>query len=248
MPIVTKRSSKARIWKDARTRIADVVQRHALAAEPVDVLGGEARLFVVVPDAAHGELAAVARVGVQRFAEPAKIVRDQLRGRAENMARGAIILLQPDHMRAGEILLEAQDVVHLRAAPAVDGLVVVADAADVVVPLREQPQPEILRDVGVLVLVHQDVGEPAVILAQNVGVFLEQPQIFEQQIAEIGRVQLLEPLLIRRVKLDAAPLREAESVARRHLLRDQSLVSSSRRSGRQAAAQASAFRRASPPG
>ena len=60
--------------------------------------------------------------------------------------------------------------------------------------------------------------------SQDVRVFLEQPQVFEQQIAEIGRVQLLQPLLIRRVKLDAAPIREAESVARGHLLRDQPLV------------------------
>ncbi len=163
--MVTKRSSKLRIWKLARDEDRHAVQRDALAAQAVDVLGGEARLLVVVPDAAHGELAAVARVGVQGLAEAAEIVRDQLRGRAEDMARGAVILLQPDHMRAGEILLEAQDVVHFRAAPAVDGLVVVADATDVVVPLCEQPQPEILRDVRVLVLVHEDVGEPAVILA-----------------------------------------------------------------------------------
>ena len=43
----------------------------------------------------------------------------------------AVITLQPDHRRAGEVVLEAQDVVDLGAAPAVDRLVVVADAADV---------------------------------------------------------------------------------------------------------------------
>ena len=179
-----------------------------------------ARLLVVVPDAAHGELAAVARVGVQASCRAGRRLFAISFEAAPRICAGrAVILLQPDHVRAGEILLEAQDVVHLRAAPAIDGLVVVADAADVVVALREQPQPEILRDVGVLVLVHQDVGEPAVILLENVRVFLEQPQVFEQQVAEIGRVQLLEPLLIGRVKLDAAPVREAERLARRHLRR-----------------------------
>ena len=133
-------------------------------------------------------------------------------------------MLQPDHMRAGEILLETQDVVHFRAAPAIDGLVVVADAADVVVPLREQPQPEILRDVRVLILVHQDVGEPAVILLENVRVLHEKPDVFEKQIAEIDGVQLLQPLLIRRIQLDAAPVREAESGACGDFFRDEALV------------------------
>ena len=53
---------------------------------------------------------------------------------------------------------------------------------------------------------------------------MKQPQIFEKQIAEIGRVQLLQPLLIRRVKLDAAPIRETEGVARGHLVRREPLV------------------------
>ena len=130
----------------------------------------------------------------------------------------AVVALEPDDLGAGEIVLEAQDVVDLGAAPAVDRLVVVADAADVLergalrrarcarlsplaervrvraltrecrspltrlaradsglarsrrpgddgggraplVRLPQQPQPQILRDVGVLILVHQDVVE-----------------------------------------------------------------------------------------
>src|SRR6185295_17520304 len=55
--------------------------------------------------------------------------------RGEDVAGGAIVALEPDHLGAGEVLLEAQDVVDLGAAPAVDRLVVVAYAADV---LRRQ--------------------------------------------------------------------------------------------------------------
>ena len=43
----------------------------------------------------------------------------------------AVVALQADDVGAGEVVLEAQDVVDLRAAPAVDRLVVVADAAEV---------------------------------------------------------------------------------------------------------------------
>src|SRR6185312_10784436 len=42
-----------------------------------------------------------------------------------------VIALEPDDLGAGKVVLEAQDVVDLGAAPAVDRLVVVADAADV---------------------------------------------------------------------------------------------------------------------
>ena len=53
------------------------------------------------------------------------------RGGGEDMAGGAVVALQPDDLGAGKVLLEAQDVVDLGAAPAIDRLVVVADAADV---------------------------------------------------------------------------------------------------------------------
>ena len=73
----------------------------------------------------------VGAVGEQRLAEPALIVGDQVRGGAEDMGGGAVVALQPDDGGAGKILVEAQDVVDLGAAPAIDRLVVVADAADV---------------------------------------------------------------------------------------------------------------------
>src|SRR6516165_11068857 len=58
-------------------------------------------------------------------------MRDQIGCGGEDMAGGAVIALEPDHLGAGKIVLEAQNVVDLGAAPAVDRLVVIADAADV---------------------------------------------------------------------------------------------------------------------
>ena len=75
------------------------------------------------------------------------------------MRRRAVVAFQADDPGAGEIVLEAQDVADLGAAPGVDRLVVVADAAEVVMALRQRPQPQVLGDVGVLVLVDQDVAE-----------------------------------------------------------------------------------------
>ncbi len=70
-------------------------------------------------------------------------------------------------------------------------------------PARQQPQPQILRHVGILIFVHQDIAEPALILFQHVRVFLEDHHHMQQQIAEIDRVQLPQTGLILRVKLDA---------------------------------------------
>ena len=140
------------------------------------------------------------------------------------MRRRAVVAFEPDHGGAGKILLEAQDVVDLGAAPAVDRLVVVADAADVAPPLGEQPQPQILGDVGVLVLVDQHVAEAPVIVGEHVGVLAQDPQRLEQQVAEIGGVQHLQPLLIGGVELPAAAVGEGARVALRHVLRRQPAV------------------------
>ena len=58
-------------------------------------------------------------------------MRDEMRGGGEDVAGRAIVAFEPDHLRAGKILLEPQDVVDFGAAPAIDRLIVVADAADI---------------------------------------------------------------------------------------------------------------------
>ena len=127
-------------------------------------------------------------VGAERFAEPSFVVRDQAGGRAEDVAGRAVIALEPDDLGAGEVGLEPENVVHLRAAPAIDRLIVVADAANIAVALGEQAQPEILRHVGVLILVHQHIEEALLIFFQHVGVLLKQAQILQEKIAEVGSV------------------------------------------------------------
>src|SRR5262249_48405832 len=69
-------------------------------------------------------------LGAQRLAEPALVVGDEVRGGGEDVGGRAVIALEADDLGAGEIVLEAQNVVHLGPAPAVDRLVVVSHAAD----------------------------------------------------------------------------------------------------------------------
>ena len=106
-------------------------------------------------------------------------------------------------MGAGEIFLEPQDIADLGPAPAVDGLIIIADAADVLVTIGEQAQPEVLGDVSVLVFVHEDVTEPAAVLVENILILLEDRDHVEQQVSEIGGVQLDQAGLVLGVKFNA---------------------------------------------
>ena len=194
-----------------------LVRAFALALLRLDVLADDARLLLRIPHAADGRLDALLAVGEKRLAEPVLVVGDEMRGGGEDVPRRAVVALEPHDGRAGKVLLEAQDVLDVGAAPAVDRLVVVADAADVVPPLRDQPQPEILHGVGVLVLVDEHVFEALVVLAQHVGIVAEQPQAFEQEVAEVDRVEDLQPLLIELVERGALAVAEGGGLARRHM-------------------------------
>ena len=109
----------------------DLVEVFARALQLLDLLADGAGFLFGIPGAGDGDLFAVDILGAQRLAEAAFIVRDQMRGGGEDVAGGAVVALEADDFRAGKIVLEAQDVVDLGAAPAIDRLVVVADAADV---------------------------------------------------------------------------------------------------------------------
>ena len=130
----------------------------------------------------------------------------------------AVVALEPDHVGAREILLEAQDVADLGAAPAVDRLVVVADAGDVPVLLGEQAQPEVLGDVGVLVLVDQDRAKAPLVVGEDLGLLPEQAEAVQEQIAEVAGVQRQQPLLIGGVQRPRAAEREVVDVGLRHLV------------------------------
>src|SRR6185312_11890661 len=115
----------------------DLVERMVLALvarralEALDLLADGAGLFLRVPGAGGGDLLAEHVLGAQSLAKPAFVVGDEMRGGGEDVAGRAVIALEADHRGAGEVVVEAQDVVDLGAAPAIDRLVVVADAADV---------------------------------------------------------------------------------------------------------------------
>ena len=172
----------------------------------------------------------------------ALVAGDQTGGGCKDMAGRAIVAFEADDLRAREILVEAQDVVDLGAAPAIDRLVVIAHAADVGRTLRQQSQPQVLDDVGVLVLVDQNVAEAAVVfLARTSGFSREQAEAFEQQIAEVGQAfSSFRRLLIGRIEGRTLAAAEGIALAGWNLARASGRGSSSCRSGRRVGGRASA--------
>ncbi len=202
----------------------DLVQRVSGRAQALDGLADRARLLLVVPDACDGHLRAQRAIGEKRLAEPAPVAGDEARRCRENVARGPVIALEADHAGAGKVRLEAQDVVDLGPAPAVDRLVVVTHAADIGRALGQELEPEVLGDVGILVLVDEDEAEAALVVGEHVVVLAKEPQALEEKVAEVRGIELLQAALIGAIELGAASLSETESLAGGNLVGCQAAV------------------------
>ena len=137
---------------------------------------------------------------------------NQMGGNVEDRLGGAVILLQTDDFRAWKVPLKAQNIAHFRAAPAIDRLVIIAHAANVLMLLGEEPQPQILAHVGVLILIDQDVAEAALIIGKDIRMGLENGNAVQQQIPEIAGIQRPQPLLILGIKRDAFAVGKAMRV------------------------------------
>ena len=66
-------------------------------------------------------------------------------------------------LRVGKVLLELENVADIGAAPGVDALVLVAHGADVLVLAGQQLHQLVLRAVGVLVLVDEQIAIAALV-------------------------------------------------------------------------------------
>ena len=133
------------VLQHARLRVRpvedrDLVAVEALLDEPRDLDRDEARLRVLVLelDDAHG--VADPEVGPEALRLPLAVVRDHRVRGLEDRVRRAVVLLERDRLRAGEVVLELHDVAEVSAAERVDRLVGVADREQVQVLLGEQLQ------------------------------------------------------------------------------------------------------------
>ena len=110
---------------------------------------------------------------------------------------GAVIFLQPDDLGIWEKLFELKDVGDLRAAPAVDRLVVISDDADMEMRRADELLEELhLEGIGVLELVHRDAGIPEAKHIPDIRVLTEDFLGEQQQVVEIHGVLRAQLVLI----------------------------------------------------
>ena len=179
---------------DEHGEIAVVVvgSRHDVADLPHD----EVSFVAVVVGFVVDDLAAFWILGPEGFVFAGGIVGDDGVGEVEDGLGGAVVFLELDHGGVRIVLFEAEDVLHIGAAPLVDGLVVVADDTDVTVFRSEEMHQLVLDAVGVLVLIDEDVLEAVLVFLENVGMLAEELRRQAENIVEIDGVVLRQGVLV----------------------------------------------------
>ena len=133
-------------------------------------------------------------------------------GGLENIAGGAVILFQTNGVGSGEITTELLDVFNTRAAPTVDGLVIITDGEDMRPLTGQQANPRVLDGIGILKFVHQNVLETLTVVFEQTRIF--QPQLMgaQQQLGKVHQPGALTQRFIGTVNIDHLPLKGVTEV------------------------------------
>ena len=116
--------------------------------------------------------------------------------RVEDGLAGAVVLLEVDHVRVGVVLAEVEDVADVGATKAVDRLVVISDHGDVAVLRGEQVDEHVLRAVGVLVLVDEDMSKAVSPLGERLLVGAVELDQLHDQVVEVEPARAAQHLLV----------------------------------------------------
>ncbi len=163
---------------------------------PEHFVGDEVGLLVIAGHGDDADVFADATGGAEDFFAAAGVVPDEgVRG-VEDGLGGAVVFLEADDLGIGEEFLELQDVGDFRAAPAVDGLVVIADDADVVGRADELLEEAHLEGVRVLELIDGDAGVDFPEVVADIGVLAEDLLGEEEEVVEVDGVLGAEFVLV----------------------------------------------------
>ncbi len=113
-------------------------------------------------------------------------------GGVEDLGAAAEVAAEHDPRMSWEPLGEREHVPRLRAAPAVEQLIVIADAADISAGAGEQCDQGALRLVGVLVLVDQQPAPALAVEREPVRVLGQEPHRVREQVIEVPGVRALQ--------------------------------------------------------
>ena len=198
--LVRHARTQEHVLEDAALGVGAVEERHVVVADAravqlLDLRADPAALVALVGGLVGLHELAVAPGGVEALRLAARVVRHHgVRG-VQDVARGAVVLLELDHLGVRVVLLEVEDVLDVGAAPGVDGLVVIAHDHEVALARGQHVGDLVLDVVGVLVLVHRDLDEAVLVLCQDVRMLLEQLVGVDEQVIEVHGVGTLEATL-----------------------------------------------------
>ena len=186
------------LFEVGQARVRAREDRDALVrrAERADLRSDRGTLGVRRREGADDRLGAVGQRRAEHLLGSAE-VRDEPVGELEHLRRRAVVLLEPDDESVRVAARDVEQVLRPGAGERVDGLVVVADDAEIVTVAEPMLEQLLLQQVDVLVLVDR---ERAVLRAERVAhlrVLLEEPQRELEQVFEVDQaLGLLPPLVL----------------------------------------------------
>ena len=181
------------IFEDTRLGVgavehSDIVVTRALGVQLFDLAGNPAALVALIACLEGLDLLAVALGRKQALLLALRVVTHHGVGGAQDMARGAVVLLQLNGLAVFKVLLKVQDVGDVGAAPAINGLVIVAYDHEVLVLGGQQVGDLVLDVVGVLILVDANVAETLLVLIEHLGAGAQQFERAHEQVVEVHRI------------------------------------------------------------
>ena len=132
----------------------------------------------------------------QDFSLTIDVVGNQAAGSVENVLGRTVVLFEFDDFGTGEIRFKAENIFNVRASKTIDGLVFVPDSGNVLVNLGQISDQIVLRTIGILILVNQDMTVPLPVTLPHLRVPGQQPHGQQKEVVKVHGVGALEKALI----------------------------------------------------
>ena len=116
-----------------------------------------------------------------------RVVRDERVGRLDDCLRRAIVLLELVDTRRGIIPLERQYILNLGTTEGIDALSIVAHDTYIRVLQCQASHDDILRHVGILILIHKDILKLLLVALRDLGGITQEDVRLQQQVVEVHR-------------------------------------------------------------
>ena len=164
-----------RVLKGARLGVGAVHNRDiakprgVLVREPLNLARDIQRLVFLVLRRLNSDSASTALFGRKFNFLAFLISTDKRVGGIDYRRRGTVVTTQRNRLRLREIALESEDVLDIGVPPRIDGLIRIADDAEIGALTGNDPSQLVLRPIRVLPLIHHHMVIAALILGQDVG-------------------------------------------------------------------------------